>query len=1009
MRRVTILILAALLLLPLAANADPDRRLAHYSHQRWTEGSEAPAPVLAMAQGRDGFLWLATGEGLFRFDGMTFERIEIARGDRSNVRPTALVVTRSGDVWTNYEGSRRFAVYRQGGLRLVNGPAAPARVLEMAEGADGAIWALTAEHAASLLRYHRGQWQAFNALHGVPRDDALDLMVAADGAVWVALCNSVVRLAPGGDRFELVRETPGLNPRLSQDGAGRVWLSAADGSYPITGTGGRGAPPRPSHPYRTDDALIRGAPMFDRSGNLWIATTHDGVQRVLSPRPSGASTAVDARAAVESFGNRQGLSSDVTYQMLEDREGNIWIASEKGLDKLRPATLRVEPVLSEPAAFGDKLAVGSDGSVYIGQADAIYRVRPGAAPEAILRGVTEPQAICEAPGGAIWIGFRDHVIVWTAGRTRRIDGRPQSRSIMYDCAFDRNGDFWFSSLAGGLNRFRNGRWEAALSGTGLRDPEPTTMVRDARGRLVVQWNARTLAMVEPPLRRLAPIDFGRAEPDVLTLHATASGDLLAGGAFGLSRMRGDRVETIWADQPSPVRRINGLVQTPRGDVWIAYPRMLVRLRPTELEQAFRAGAFAAPAFSLNLGSGMSSRTHANTQRSLVQGGDGRLWIATQTGTIWMDPDQIVRNPSPTPVAIRSLAVNGKIIRDPRSITLDAGTSNLEIDYAALSFADPEAVRVRYMLEGYDTEWVDPGSRRQAFYTNLSPGAYQFRVVAANDDGTWNPSGADLDLTIPPTFVQSRWFAALCLVAAALLVTLLYRLRMAQVAGRIRSRLEERLGERERIARELHDTLIQSVQGLILRFQSVADKMPARDPSRAHLESALERADEVLAEGRDRVQGLRLAEHYEDLPELLRQRAAVAGIDPAVSIQVTVEGRPRPLQPMVAAEIDRIAREALFNIARHARARTVRISVEFASGALEVIIRDDGEGIPRSVLSSGAKPGHFGLVGMRERAERMGATFRIVSSSDVGTTVTVRIPGRLAFADLRQSNSPEREV
>lgn len=1003
------MILAALLLLPLAATADPARRLAHYAHQRWTEGSEAPAPVLALAQGRDGFLWLATGEGLFRFDGMTFEPIEVARGDRSNVRPTALVVTRSGDVWTNFEGSRRFATYRQGRLRLAEAPAAPARILKMVESADGAIWALTAEHAASLLRYHKGAWRTFDARHGVPRDDALDLMVASDGAIWLALCNSVVRLPPGGDRFELVRETPGLNPRLSQDSAGRVWLSAADGSYPVTGPGGRDAAPRSAHPYPTDKALIRGAPMFDRSGNLWIATTHDGVQRVLSPQATGAPTATIARAAVESFGNREGLSSDVTYQMLEDREGNVWVASEKGLDKLRPSTLRVEPALSEPAAFGDKLAVGSDGSVYIGQADAIYRVRPGAAPEAILRGVSEPQAICEAPTGAIWIGFRDHVVVWSAGRSRRIAGRPESRSIMYDCAFDRNGDFWFSSLAGGLHRYRQGRWEAAPSGAGLRDPDPTTLVRDSRGRLVVQWNARTLAMIDPPLRHLAPIDFGKAQPDVLTLYATASGDLLSGGAFGLSRMRGDKIETIWASQPSPVRRINGLVQTPQGDLWIAYPRMLVRLQPTELEQAFANGVFAGPAFSLNLGSGMSSRTHANTQRSLVQGGDGRLWIATQTGTIWMDPGQIVRNPLAPPVAIRSLAVDGQIIRDPRSVTLEAGTSNLEIDYAALSFADPEGVSVRYILEGYDTEWVDPGSRRQAFYTNLSPGRYRFRVVAANEEGVWNPSGADLELTIPPTFLQSRWFLLLCLVATGVLATLLYRLRMAQVAGRIRSRLEERLGERERIARELHDTLIQSVQGLILRFQSVADKMPARDPSRAHLETALVRADEVLAEGRDRVQGLRLAEHYEDLSELLRQRAAVAGFDPAISIQVAVEGRPRPLQPMVAAEIDRIAREALFNVARHARARTVRISVSFASGALEVGIRDDGEGIPRSILSSGAKPGHFGLVGMRERAERMGASFRIVSSPDVGTTVTVRIPGRLAFADLRQGGSAERET
>ena len=244
------------------------------------------------------------------------------------------------------------------------------------------------------------------------------------------------------------------------------------------------------------------------------------------------------------------------------------------------------------------------------------------------------------------------------------------------------------------------------------------------------------------------------------------------------------------------------------------------------------------------------------------------------------------------------------------------------------------------------------------------------MIAANNEGMWNRTGVSVDFEIPPTFLQSRWFLALCGVLALVLLWLIYRLRMAQVAGRIRSRLEERLGERERIARELHDTLLQSVQGLVLRFQSVANKMPAEGSSRAHLEAALKRADEIIAEGRNRVQDLRVADGSGDLPELLRERAVGTGFDPAIPIRIVVEGRPRPVHPLVAVELGRIAGEALFNVARHARANSVEITIRFAARQLGVEIRDDGVGIAEDVLEKGHKPGHFGLIGMRERAERI---------------------------------------
>jgi signal transduction histidine kinase len=239
---------------------------------------------------------------------------------------------------------------------------------------------------------------------------------------------------------------------------------------------------------------------------------------------------------------------------------------------------------------------------------------------------------------------------------------------------------------------------------------------------------------------------------------------------------------------------------------------------------------------------------------------------------------------------------------------------------------------------------------------------------------------------------------LCTAVVLALLWLAYRLRMAQVAGRIRTRLEERLGERERIARELHDTLLQSVQGLVLRFQSVANKMPPEGPARGQLESALARADDIIAEGRNRVQDLRGADDKGDLPDLLKERAVAAGFDPAIGVRIVVEGRQRPVDPLVAVELGRIVDEALFNVCRHANASAVEIVIRFGNRQLGVEIRDDGVGMPPEVAAQGHKPGHFGLIGMRERAERIGCSFSIDSRPGMGCAVTMTLPARLAFAN-----------
>jgi len=999
MRLIRAMFVVMIVLQPMMVKAaGPGRLLAHYTHQRWSEDSDAPRPAFALAQDHRGYLWVAAAGGLFRFDGIRFEPISTGIDPIANGPPSTILVRHNGEVWTNFERSGRFAVYRDGQLRFLRAPPAPHRVITMRETEDGTVWILTERVGLPLMRYRGGTWASFGQEAGAPRDNPYSMVVTHDGTVWVSFNDSVMRLAPRATRFVLVRHDPGARGRLSLDPQERVWFTERHGTYPITGPGGQGSPPKLRHAYATDAADIRGWPTFDREGNLWIATYYDGLERVPHPDPRGAASLDEAAANVEHLTVRDGLSSNATTQIFQDREGNVWATTEDGFDKFWPATLHFEPELSQPAAFGDLLLEASDGTVYIGEASTVYRVRPGRQPEPIFRTNKEPRTLCEAPDGAIWISlYKDkQIVIWRNGSVRRLAQRVPLSYTIYDCVFDRSGDYWVTASFGGMARLHAGLWHRMFGPTSDAFL-PKSMITDTRGRLVVHWTDRSLVRLDGQERRVVPIPFDGYAPDDVTLYSASPDTLYVAGRFGLGRFRDGRFDTISARRIPLFSGVNGMVRTPAGDFWLASPGGILRLSATALESAFSKPGQRPQMRVFGTLEGLRSPPHSHSRHSIVQGGDGRLWIATQAGTLWLDPAHVAQNQTPPDVAVGALIAD-RIYRDPTTVTLPAGTSNIQIDFAVLRFSNPRTTHVRYRIEGQDLNWVMAGTRRQAFYTNLAPGTYRFRLMAANDDGVWNERGATVEFVIPPTFVQSFWFALLCGGVVLLLLWLLYRFRMTQIAGAIRSRLEERLGERERIARELHDTLLQSIQGLVLRFQSVANKMPAEELARVKLEAVLKRADEVIAEGRDRVQNLRTTDRAGDLIELLKERAVAADFEPAIPIRIVAEGKPRPVFPLISVELGRIVDEALRNAARHAQATMIDIMIRFSRSHLAIEIRDDGIGIDPDMLEQGYRPGHFGLVGMRERAERIGGVFSMDSRPGMGCAVTIAVPGRLAFAD-----------
>jgi signal transduction histidine kinase len=328
--------------------------------------------------------------------------------------------------------------------------------------------------------------------------------------------------------------------------------------------------------------------------------------------------------------------------------------------------------------------------------------------------------------------------------------------------------------------------------------------------------------------------------------------------------------------------------------------------------------------------------------------------------------------------------------------------DLEIDYAALSFVAPEKNRFRVKLEGRDPDWQDVGNRRQAFYADLSPGTYRFRVTASNNSGVWNETGAFLDFSIAPAYYQSTWFRATFVIIVLALLWALYQFRLRQLAHDFNLRLDERVNERTRIARELHDTLLQSFQGLMLRFQSARDLLPAHPAGAVEaLDGALERADQAIVEGRDAIQNLRssttvvneLAEAMTALAEDFAQ--GPNGERNPATFRASVEGTPRHLHPMLLDDVYRIAREALGNAYRHAQASHIEAEVTYGAREVRLRIRDDGKGIDPQHLNGG-RARHWGLTSMRERAQQIGSELSLWSEVGAGTEVELRIPGSVAY-------------
>ena len=1001
----------------------PEKLISQFTHTVWSAQDGIPVPVRAIAQTPDGYLWLGTEAGLYRFDGLHFLAWEPASGEHLlSDAVLSLYVAKDGRLWIGY-GSGGIGVLA--GNRLQNfiaGRGVPdGGILSIVEDRDGSIWACG---PYGFSKYANGVWHPVGEEMGYPAPAAQSLLVDREGDLWVATDqkdfglssdpvrrNTILRLAPGAARFAAT----GL-------GVGQVWSlsEAPDGAVWIADTNGRAARRITAPTSGLAEIPIDGEPtclVFDSEHSVWIGT-FSNAQRLTTDfaRPGKAR---QGEAPQDRIRRVDGLSGSFVYSTFRDREGNVWFGTSGGLDKFSENKV-VSFSVKEGLEPDRVTAVSStaDGSVWAiaYSGDRVWRLRERRFWTSEIRaperpGVGDILSIFAEGKNDVWLGGNSELAMGRDGKFSRLQIPSVARGAYIEAvAKDRAGSLWIAlrSKQGDEHIMRlQGRLWDDLSETGeLPKYRCRVMYGDQGGRMWLGFENGEVAVSEGGAFRLYSTSEGLPAEVVLVITADSKGHIWLGGYGGLSRFENGHFSTITKQNGLPGNSVSGFVEDDDGYFWIAGALAIFRASGEELEKALASPSYRMRGESFDAGDGLRGPPRQREPfPTATRAVDGWLWFATTEGIAGINPHEIPRNLVAPPVVIETVRSDDQDLVVSSGMQLHPNTRNLEFHFTALSFTDPVQVQFRYKLDGYDDGWRGPVSIREARYTNLPPGSYTFRVLACNNDGVWNSSGASLAFTIEPAFYQKWWLKTASAMLALAVLAWVIRLRMLIMARNIHARLAERLDERERIARELHDTLLQGVLSASIQLDLAEDQLPKDSPVRGLVQRVLATLRQVTEEGRMALRGLRFQDiENHDLAEaFLHVKQEFLHKDTTV-FRVVARGAPRAVRTEIWNEIYRIGREAIVNAYVHSEAKAIEVEIQYARTQLSLLVRDDGRGIDSSILQGG-RDGHWGLSGMRERSQRIGATLKLRSRPGAGTEIELMVPGHIAFEDDSGNSTP----
>ena len=945
----------------------------------------------AIAQTSDGYIWIGTESELLRFDGVRFMRWASPDGTKlPSPEIDSLLGARDGSLWI---GTRAGLSHWVNG-RIVNYSNPKAVIPAIVEDHDGTVWFIHIpglDHPGSLCRVTGASVRCYGKADGIPifaSGNSLD--IDSLGNLWIGLDTALVRWKSGTSdvyRPSGLKSNEGTQgvTGFASDADGSLWAGIALSGSDLGLQHFVQSTWKPFIVPELDGRTVDVSALFMDSHNaLWIGTSKQGLYRIFAGR-------------VEHFQVADGLSGNAVYRFCEDREGNIWAATSRGMDKfsdLQVATYSSREGLGTDEV--DSVLAARDGTVWIGGQGALDALRNGKV-SSIQAGKGLPgnqvTSLLEDHAGRLWVGIDNALTIYENGRFRRVDKPDKSPiGLIVDMAEDTDNNIWLEtgSPSRTLIRIHDEKVQEQFPAPQL--PSGRQVAADPAGGIWIGTRNGDLIHYQNGHTELIAFKHDQ-ESNVEDLLVNADGSVLGATSFGLIGWRQGTKQTLTVRNGLPCNGIFAMITDHAGALWLSTQCGLVEMAGTELQKWWQQPESVLTVRVFDEFDGVQLGW-APFQKA-AKTPDGRLWFVNDYVLQMIDPDRLYQNALPPPVHVEGVIADRKSFSTVQGLRLPPRTRDLEIDYTALSFTVPQRVRFRYKMEGHDVDWQDPGTRRQAFYNDLGPGTFTFHVLACNNDGIWNQTGASLTFNVERAWFQTLWFRVLWMTTVCLLIVALYRVRVHYIAKAIGARFDERLDERTRMALELHDTFLQTVQGSKMVADDALD--PAADQER--MRHALERLslwlERAVMEGRAALHALRVSTTERNhLTEFLDRSAKEHCQPTAISVALTVIGDARDLHPIVRDEIARIAEEAIRNTSLHSNASQLSIELRYARD-LSLCMKDNGVGIDPEIVEAG-KAGHFGINGMKERSARIRARITIKSTLNAGTEVTLRVPGDVVY-------------
>jgi len=992
---------------------NPSLDISQYAHTTWrVRNGFSLGNIYAMAQTPDGYLWFGTEFGLVRFDGVRRTAWQPPQGQHLPGKGAySLLVTRDGTLWIgSFQGLATWD-----GARLTHYPELDGEfVTSMFEDREGTVWAgslgNTAGTPTGRLCAVRGRHAQCYSNQGAFGSFVWGLAEDSSGALWAGAESGLWRWKPGAPTRYPMPQMRISDLAKGDDGQLLIAVNSAAlqqftgnrvESYPI---------PDAVDPKRVlrDRDVDSNKLLRDRNGGLWIGTVQRGLIHVHNGR-------------ADVFTKSDGLSGDIVMSLFEDREGNVWVATTGGIDRFRE--LPITTISAKQGLSSDlvtSVAASADGGIWIATYGGLTRWKDGQT--TIFRkadGLPDDnvQSLFQDNQGRIWVFTLRGLAYFRDERFIEVIGIPSQE--VYSITGDNKDNLWLSGNRG-LSHLQDGHLVEHFQWSALnRQQQAKVIVSDhERGGVWLSfWNDGGVEYFKDGQVRAsytAADGLGKGHVPGLRLDHRDGAVWAATEDGGLSRIKDGHIATMTTRNGLPCNTIHWSIEDNDHSLWLYTACGLVRIARAEL------GAWIAdPTRRINMAVFDSTddvMLHSVAPSSFgppfAKAIDGRLWLLIGEGIQVVDPRHLAFNKLPPPVHIEQIVVDHKLYwqnssgAEASSVRLPPRTRDLQIDYTALSLTAPEKVHFKFKLEGQDPDWREVVNDREAQYSNLPPGSYRFRVIACNNSGVWNEQGDALDFSIAPAYYQTHWFRVLCGLLVLAFVWAIYKVRVRQLRHEFALTLGARVQERTSIARELHDTLLQSFQGLMLRFEIVSQLLPDRPlEAKEKLDGAMKQAADAITEGRDAVQGLRASTvQMNDLAQAINTLGEELANDPgnhgSPAFRVTVEGNSREFHPILRDEIYRIAAEALRNAFRHAHARQVEVEIRYDHRQFRLRVRDDGKGMDRVVLSGVGPEGHFGLRGMRERAKVIGGRLVVWSELGAGSEVELIVPASTAYAKTR---------